>query len=73
MSADPAHTPCVLTTACGPHCGLDRGYLGHCTPCHAGSPLGEDGMHGAIPPWRKLLASMLGSVPPWMCLQPPVR
>lgn len=49
MTAD--HTPCVLTGDCGPHCGLDRGYLGHCPDCHLGYGGGRFGSHTGRPSW----------------------
>lgn len=49
MSA--AHTPCVLTPLCGPHCGLDRGYLGHCPECHSCEPTGRFGHHETTARW----------------------
>lgn len=58
MSA--AHDPCVLAADCGPHCGLDRGYLGHCQLCHDGFELGLFGAHDHQPPWTAVTRGMLG-------------
>lgn len=51
-----------LSFDCGPHCGVIS-YLGakqgnivkHCDPCHSGVPLGSEGYHEEIPPWRQRL------------------